>query len=69
MIVKVQLSLHTTAGTRQVLVYDQRQRFTYEGDAPADVVDRMRGKDRAFFEATTRGSKILIGAEVPEQGW
>ena len=69
MIVKVQLSQHTTAGTRQVLVYDQSRRFTYEGDAPADVVDRMHGRDRAFFEAAILGTQFLIGHETPEQDW
>lgn len=74
MIVKVQISLHTTADEPQVLITDKpRKLFTilplsaYPGLEDA-MVDAGSSK-RAFFEAKIVDGKVQIGDPLPEQGW
>lgn len=74
MIVKVQLSLATNAGARQVLVYDQGRTIRYEGTTSAELLEAMEERARGFFDAA-----LIPGPDpylhlnftnpLPEQGW
>jgi hypothetical protein len=69
MIVKVQLSLFTSAGVPQVLIYNQARTVVFEGDADDEIVRRMGDDVRAFFKAKLHGTLIHLGAKLDEQGW
>lgn len=72
MIVKVQLSLSTTAGARQMLVYNQDRSVQFEGDAPPDIVAKMGDRPKAFFEAALgKVGELVIypDHQHPDQGW
>jgi len=69
MIVKVQQSLHTSHGERQVLAYDQERTFTYEGLLLESVAEVLGTRPKVYFEAeVVDGNLVLIG-EVPVQLW
>lgn len=70
MIVKVQLSLASSNGVRNVLVYDEKGEVLLESFAPPTILWLMGKRDRAFFEATinSRG-EIALGKMVKEQDW
>ncbi len=71
MIVKVQLSLATNAGQRQVLVYNQSRSVRYEGTASPELVIAMDGQDKGFFEARFDSQYLDIDFynPLPDQGW
>jgi hypothetical protein len=51
-IVKVQLSLVTNAGERQVLIYDEHRTFTQQFDCGKDLANKLHYKEKAFWWAT-----------------
>ena len=69
MIVKMQLSTGTTAGSQQVLVYDKTREYVFESDATEDVRQLMKGRLKVYFAARMNGSQIEILDEVDEQDW
>lgn len=75
MIVKVQLSLESnlpghTPGSR-MMVYNRTRSVAFETDADVEVVEKMKGRPKAFFHATqpTNGGKLAIQDEAPWQDW
>jgi len=68
-IVKVQLSLASSAEMRRVLVYNLSRSVEWEGDAGADVLRVMGNRVKAYFHATVRGTLVHLGKEAPEQSW
>lgn len=69
MIVKVQLTLATTTGARQMLVYDRDKTLVYEDTASREVLSLMVDEDKAFFTAEVRHEILHLGARVPDPGW
>lgn len=69
MIVKVQASINTTASTQRVLVYNEDRSFLYEGGINEDMLETMKGRLKAYFEAEVTKTGLEIGDEVPPQDW
>ncbi len=74
MIVKVQISLHTTEAESQVMIYDEQCDF-FE-ILPLSACPGLRAAMldtapawRTFFDAQVVDGKIQLGARRPEQGW
>lgn len=80
-IVKVQLSLFTTATfnsilpenqKRMMLVYSQDKEWRYEGPATPEFVKAMNGRDKAYFWATKNGPMLDLDIVTPvnqDQDW
>lgn len=68
MIVKVQLSQHSSVGSR-VLIYDKRRTVQYEGPATPDVVELMDGAPKKFFHAELKDGLVHLDAEATWQNW
>jgi hypothetical protein len=69
MIVKVQISLATTHDKATVLIYNQSRRVFYEGEADADVLAKMNGRQKAFFAASLNGTIVELGEMVKDYKW
>lgn len=69
MIVKVQISLFTTAKTRQVRIYNKSRSVDYQGDCDKAILAVMRGEPKAFFKAKIKGEKIELLDHADWQGW
>lgn len=69
MIVKMQLSLRTTAEKRQVLIYNEARTVEWQGDASEEILKAMGDRDKAFFSARMRGTVIEINEPVYERDW
>jgi hypothetical protein len=75
MIVKVQLSLESNAvghtpGSR-MLVYNKSRSVQFETDADVEVVEKMKGRPKAYFHATKdeHAPTVKIQDEAPWQDW
>ncbi len=69
MIVKVQMSLFTTASCPQVLIYNEDRTVMWQGDAPKGLKKLMKGEPKKFFYATTKNKNIILGEEAEWQDW
>lgn len=70
MIVKVQLSLHSSDGEHRCFIYDEHRRFRFEGVCGQDIADAMKGRPKAFFELERDpDGSFLLGDEVADPGW
>lgn len=69
MIVKVQASIVTTEDESQVLVYDQAKKYQFQGAMPWDLLVKLNGRPKAYFEAELDGTELVIGDEAPTQDW
>jgi hypothetical protein len=74
MIVKVQISHHTTEAEPQVLIMDEPRDFfaILSLSACPGLEDAMTDAgplQRAFFEAEVVNGKVQLGRALPEQGW
>lgn len=69
MIVKVQLSLATSANVQQVLVYSEDRKISWEGDASREIIRRMKGEPKAFFYAHIKNKVILLDDLAKWQEW
>lgn len=78
MIVKVQISQFDSEGRCMMLVYDKSREVYYEDEATKDVLNKMDGKSKKFFEAEViphpinwaKGENIIqIGEEAEWQKW
>jgi hypothetical protein len=70
MIVKIQVPI--TLGddsVPQALVYNREH--TFEAFLPVDValLERMRGRPKAFFHIDLNDERLTIGKEADWQGW
>lgn len=68
-IVKVQLSLYTSEPVRQVVVYNEDRSIEFMMDAPADVLELMGDRPKAFFYATLKDGTMGLDEEAPWQEW
>jgi hypothetical protein len=68
-IVKVQLSLYTTAAQRMMLVYNQDRSYQQEVPAPDPVVRLMNGLNKAYFEASMFRGELTLDEQVDDQPW
>lgn len=69
-VVKVQLSLASTASKRQVLIYNEDRTVYQQGIAGEDILETMGVRSKAFFLATHEDNgSIVIGSEVPDPHW
>ncbi len=70
MIVKVQLSIVTSAESRQVVVYNEDHSLRYMGDATPDILDMMGSRIKVFFHAKLQeGGQLEFFREAPWQEW
>lgn len=70
MIVKVQISLSTSAPCPQVLVYNKSKTVWYEGDAPKKVMSMMAGRYKAFFKAKReKDGSLTLKKPAKNQDW
>jgi len=69
-IVKVQLSINTTADERQMMLYTQDRLDVFqEGAATKFVKGIMGSKKKAYFHARTNGKECQIGELAIDQSW
>lgn len=83
-IIKVQLSIATNAGSRQMLIYDQHRKHFYEGDATPEIIEMLQPANgeyhfmKAYFHADLipdpqpgrpKAFKFLITKWADPQGW
>ena len=73
-IVKVQLSLASSDGSRTMLAYNEDRSLQFESEAHAETAQRMGDRVKAFFWADLVGkikgqAKLVINEEAPEQDW
>ena len=73
-IIKIQISITTTASMRQALVYNEDRTVMEQFDAPKDLIrrvgNRMLHGPKRFFWAHIDERKILIIDEnAPDQSW
>lgn len=66
-IVKVQISL--SDGGKQMLVYDRRKNWFYQGPMTAEVKTALGRRKKGYFHATIKGTVIAIGDKAPGQDW
>jgi len=59
MIVKVQLSITSSDGIQKVLIYDKSKSIMYQEDANQDIIGKMDGEVKKFFNARINKKGIL----------
>lgn len=69
MIVKVQQSIRTNAGTPQVLIYNKSRKYEYEGDLPKDLTEVLGRRLKVFFKAKIVDNKFELIKEVKDKNW
>ncbi len=69
MIVKVQVSQYTMATKQQMLIYDKKKAYYYEGDLTDEVRKKMGAKLKAYFYATMKDARLIIDDEALAQVW
>lgn len=69
MIVKVQLSLHSSSGKRRVIAYDKDKKHVFEGNADAELIAVMKDEPKAFFEAEVVNRKLVLNRRADWQDW
>jgi hypothetical protein len=69
-IVKIQTPLHPP--NAPCLVYTRTRTFLAllnPSQLGEQVLAKIAGRDKAFFQAEMRGGKLELGDEVPDPGW
>ena len=70
MIVKIQISLATSADKSRVLVYNEDRSIRWEDKAPEAVLILMNGAPKRFFHADVdKDGRLILDSEAPEQEW
>ena len=70
MIVKVQLSLMTTATKRRVFVYNRDQSIMFEGELTPEVECRVGDEPKSFWHAHLNKKKqIVLDKKAKWQDW
>jgi hypothetical protein len=69
MIVKVQVSQYTMATRQQMLIYDKKRSYYYEGNLTDEVRHKMGAKLKAYFYATLKDNHLVIDDEALAQVW
>lgn len=68
-VVKVQISIESTAPEALMLVYNKNRKVLYQAPATADVLIKMAGRLKAFFHAEIRNGIIILEEEVEWHTW
>lgn len=71
-VVKIQISLHTTESEPQVRAYteDRTLDVTFPQSAVPGVAEALRGEPKAYFEAYLDGTgKLELLRRMPAQAW
>ena len=72
MIVKIQQSLYSSSGSKEVLIYDKEHKFNHITSEPKEIkpILQLLGKrPKAYFKTEIVEKRLQIGMEVPEQDW
>lgn len=71
MIVKVQLSVFTTAmpSRQQALIYDSARTTYFSGAAPEWIKTKMGTALKAYFHAEIIAGAIRLNDQAPDQPW
>lgn len=69
-VVKVQISQHSFTAGRQILVYNEDKSILWQDDAGKEIVRTLRGRPKAFFNATRDDDGVIhLNEEVGDPGW
>lgn len=63
MIVKVQLSLASSDGKQQMLIYNKDRSINYQAEATPEVIKVMKKEDKQFFHARLDADKDAPGGK------
>ena len=66
-IVKIQISLFSSEGMAQILVYNKDKTKRHQGDIREDFKNIMKRENKKFFYATIKNKNFVIGEEAPWQ--
>jgi len=66
MIVKVQISQFPK---QQMLIYDKKHAYHYEGDVTDNIRRKMGTKFKAYFYATIKDGRLIVDDEALAQVW
>jgi hypothetical protein len=70
MIVKVQVPLASSETNAPALVYDEARSFNLYFACTPELMERLNGRPKAYFEAKLNEKQELeLGQEVPMQRW
>lgn len=69
MIVKVQVSMFTSADNQRVLVYNKDKSVMFEGRATKKVISMMSGRFKAFFKARVKDNNVELIKPAKWQDW
>lgn len=68
-IVKVQVSLFSSAGTPMVLAYDNDRKYIAEVKATPEIVEAVGPLQKAYFNACVHRGEIVLLNKVRSQNW
>lgn len=68
-IVKMQISVSTSEGAQQVLVYDETRKFMHQDDVDEQVREVMGDDLKKFFYATIENKNFVLHGPAPWQSW
>lgn len=68
---KIQLSIYTSTGNQQYLIYNKSQTTLYQGDATKEIIALLKPDFKGFFfcRYNPQTTKIEIGSPAPWQDW
>jgi hypothetical protein len=69
MIIKVQLSLNTTATRRQAMFYNQDRSYMVQRDATPELLKFMGDRVKAYVVGMFINDELHVSSEVPDQDW
>lgn len=73
MIVKIQLSLATTEGERQALIYDEPRTVIHQCEVTPELEDFVAGAEKSFAYADVKlerdGFRLDLLEPAPWQNW
>lgn len=67
MIVKVQVSLHSSDGQARCLIYNESRSWTYEGVCGEDIVEMMKDRPKAYFHIELSEKEDFAGFEIGDE--
>ena len=68
-IVKIQVSIATTAKNQMVLIYNKDRTFLDERVVSKEILKVMKGENKKYFLAEMKDHYLCLIKEVGEQKW
>jgi hypothetical protein len=68
-VVKVQLSLSTSAQTRQLLIYNEDKTVFHQEPATPEIVRHLKNKAKSFWLARIRNTLIELLEPTHDRSW